>query len=176
MTNSDDQSFECLVERYRGPLTRTAYHLCGDQEMAHDVVQDTLVDAYKGYAALRAGDKAGSWLYAILRRKAALHRRRGQHDAQLTTEPTAPGPEDAATTICNIVVEQMAKIPREDREILGGKYLLGLSYRELAESLGISESAVRVRSFRAKERLRKALTQTGLPAGVIDHGGDRSGV
>ena len=162
MRNSADYTFESLVKQYRQPLTGAAYHLCGDREAAFDIVQETLVDAYRGFDGLREPEKAGAWLFAILRRKAISHRNTRKSDVELIVEPTVPGPEDGESLVRDIVIEQMAKLPDEDREILAGKYLLGLSYRELAESLGIKEGAIRVRCLRAKERLRVILSGAGV--------------
>lgn len=158
---SSDFTFESLVRNYREPLTKAAYHLCGDRDAACDIVQETLLSAYRGFGSLRAPEKAGAWLYAILRRKALAHRRRRRPDVMLV-EPSVPGPEDAGSLVRGLLVEQMRRLSEEDREILAGKYLMGLSYRELADSLGVKEGAIRVRCFRAKERLREVLNVAGV--------------
>ncbi|MDO8681868.1 MAG: RNA polymerase sigma factor [Armatimonadota bacterium] len=162
MHTLNDFTFDTLVLRYRQPLTGAAYHLCGDREAACDIVQDTLVDAYRGFAGLREPEKAGAWLYAILRRKVIGYRRSRRPEVELLEERVVAGPEDAESLVRGIVIEQMLKLAEEDREILAGKYLLGLSYKELADSLGIKEGAVRVRCLRAKERLREILRGAGV--------------
>lgn len=154
--------FDSLVQRYRRPLAAAAYHLCGDQDTAQDIVQETLVDAYRGFDGLREPEKAGAWLYAILRRKVISHHRAHKPEVELTVEPQAPGPNEAESLVRGIIIEQMGKLCDADREILAGKYLLGLSYRELAESMGINEGAIRTRCFRAKERLREVLSGAGV--------------
>lgn len=162
MQSSDELTFDSVVERYRQPLTRAAYHLCGDRDAACDIVQDTLIDAYRGFAGLREPEKAGAWLYAILRRKAIAHRRARRPEAELTEKCVRADADDTEFLVRGIVIEQMSKLSDEDREILAGKYLLGLSYKELAESLGIREGAVRVRSLRAKQRLSEILRGVGV--------------
>ncbi len=162
MPNDRDRIFDALVIRYRQALTGAAYHLCGDREAALDLVQETLLDAYRGLSGLRDPQNAGAWLYAILRRK-AMHQRRGrQQECELAFEPAAPVPDDTEMQVRDIVIEQVAQLPREEREILAGKYLLGLSYQELAGVLGLNEGAVRVRCFRAKEKLRAILSEAGM--------------
>lgn len=162
MQTAYDHIFEELVDRHRQALTGAAYHMCGDWEAACDIVQDTLLDAYRGLASLRDPAKAGAWLFTILRRKAMAYCRTAKQEAPLQHELAAPAPDDAETMVRKIVIEQMAQMAREDREMLAGKYLLGLSYQELARALGISEGAVRVRCFRAKEKLRDVLQSVGL--------------
>lgn len=170
MSTSGKLTFEDLVERYRRPLAAAAYHLCGDKDAAQDIVQETLLDAYRGFGGLREPEKAGAWLYVVLRRKAANHRRSRKPEAELTVEPQTPGPEQAESLVRGIIIDQMGKLAAGDREIIAGKYLLGLSYRELAESLGIREAAIRVRCLRAKQKLREALRGVGLEDGGESHG------
>lgn len=162
MQTINDLTFEALVRRYRQPLAATAYHLCGNKDAAQDIVQETLMDAYRGFDKLREPEKAGAWLYAILRRKAISYQRSKKQVVELIDDQHVTCPEAAESLVRDIVIEQMSKLPEEDREILAGKYLLGLSYRELADSFGIKEGAVRVRCFRAKEKLREALHSVGM--------------
>lgn len=139
-----------------------AYHLCGNVDEACDIVQETLLAGYRGFASLRDLEKVGPWLYSILRRKAIERRRAMRSEDQLLEEPATPGHDDTEALVRGIILEQMSRLADEDREILAGKYLLGLSYKELAESLGIKEATVRVRSLRAKERLREILRGVGV--------------
>lgn len=162
MNTANDTTFESLVKRYRDPLGAAAFHLCGDRDGAQDIVQETLLDAYKGLATLRHHGSAGAWLYAILRRKAAAYRLVSSAETQLHDEPVTPGPEVGEALVRRIVMERMGCLTTEDREVLAGKYLLGLSYREIASALGITENAVGVRCFRAMERLREALRGVGM--------------
>jgi RNA polymerase sigma-70 factor (ECF subfamily) len=159
---SEQISFNKLVQCYREPLTRAAYHLCGDREAACDLVQETFIDAYKGYCHLRESEKAGTWLYTILRRKAIVYRQKRKPYINLDEEQISYPHDEAESLVRGIVVEQMEKLADEDREILAGKYLLGLSYQELADSLGVKEGTVRVRCLRAKERLREILRGSGI--------------
>lgn len=170
MEGSGQLTFDSLVVRYRQPLAAAAYHLCGDTDAAQDIVQDTLLDAYRGFDGLREPDKAAAWLYAILRRKAIAHRRARKPETELVFEPESPGHDDAESQVRAIILDQMTRIPSSDREILAGKYLLGLSYKELADSLGIREGAVRVRCLRAKERLRAVLRGAGVDVRGDKHG------
>ena len=160
MRFSDNPDFDNLINKYREPLTRAAYHLCGNSEVALDIVQDTLIDAYKGFDGIRDKAKAGAWLYAILRRKAFAYRKIRDTEVDMSNESILSTQDEADSIVREIYIDQMKRLPDEDREILAGKYLLGLSYKELAESLGIKEGALRVRCLRAKERLRELLAQT----------------
>lgn len=160
--HTNNPTFEEIVQRYRQQLTRVAYHLCGNREAALDIVQETFVDAYKGFAGLREPEKAGGWLYAILRRKAMNYHRARKPEVELMETHAVTEPDDTESIVRGIVIEQMSKLSNSDREILAGKYLLGLSYKELAESMCINEGAIRTRCLRAKERLGDILRGVGL--------------
>ncbi len=162
MQNPSHREFELLVERYRQMMTSAAYHLCGDREAALDIVQDALIDAYRGFSGLRDIEKAGAWLYTILRRKVLDYRRKRKPADELTEDCAVYCQDETELIVRNIVIEQLLKLDDEDREILAGKYLLGLTYRELSESLGIKEGTVRIRALRAKIRLGEILRGAGV--------------
>lgn len=158
----DNTTFNNLIERFRQPLTRAAYHLCGNKEASLDIVQETLLDAYKGYHTLREQDKAGAWLYSILRRKAiSFYKAQNAEERTINELAFLNNHNNNSSEVFDIYVEEINKLPEEDREILAGKYLLDLSYSEIAEALGIKEGAVRVRSFRAKMKLREFFSNNG---------------
>lgn len=144
MEGSYEQTFESVVERYRQKLTGAAYHMVGNKEAAFDVVQETLVDAFRGFDKIKEPEKAGAWLFAILRRKAADYYRKNRCHDELN-DSKACRDSEVESMVRSIVIDQLSALPDEDREILSGKYLMGLSYRELSESLGVNEGTVRVR-------------------------------
>lgn len=86
-----DLMFDSLVKRYRRSLTAAAYHLCGNPQAAEDIVQETFIDAYRGLEELHEPEKAGAWLYVILRRKAALYHRTRRPETELLIEQPLPG-------------------------------------------------------------------------------------
>lgn len=161
----DTSAFEETIAPCRDRLGAAALHLCGDRDAAQDIVQETMLDAWRGIDRLREAAKAGAWLFAILRRNALAHRKSHRRHAPLTEDiPARDGGED---TVVGIVLEQMERLTPEDRDVLAAKYLLGLSYAEIGEALGVKPGTVAVRCLRAKERLRHALRGcgVGLPEG-----------
>lgn len=162
MQGKNQITFEWIVEEYRQPLTRAACHLCGNRDAAYDIVQETLIDAYKGFVNIRDSDKVRAWLYTILRRKAIAYRKYKRCETELTNDYISDNTSSANNLLKIIVIEQMSKLNDADREILAGKYLYGLSYRELSEVLGIKEGTVRVRCFRAIEVLRDIMNNIGV--------------
>ncbi len=138
------------------------------QEVALAVVrQNTPIDAVKNPAA---------WLYQIAVRQALLYRRtlgrrRKLIDRFVRRQPS-DGFEDHGDPLGWLLAEErheqvreaLKRLSKRDREILLLKYTEDWSYKELAEKLGASQSAIEARLHRARQRLREELTATEAAA------------
>lgn len=152
----DRQAFSELAHKYRAPLLALAYQYTGRLEDAQDLVQDSLLAAYRDLASLRDARKFRGWLYAILRHHGLRYRE--QH--WLQDEPLEHHEETliADHALDNSeLFELLNGLPAADREVLVAYYIYGLSHREIAEAHGIAENTVAVRCSRARERLRRAV-------------------
>lgn len=149
----DVEAFGNLVHHYAPALVGAARHLTRNTEDAEDVAQEALLDAYRHLASLKQPAKFKSWLFGILRHKCLDYLQRRQPETLALEEYTeviaAPTPAETSE-----LMELLNSLPLADREILAAHYLQGLSYREVAEVLGISEEAARQRCNRVRARLR----------------------
>ncbi|MEM6786583.1 MAG: sigma-70 family RNA polymerase sigma factor [Myxococcota bacterium] len=158
-----------LCARLHGrALGRVCMALVGSQADAEDLAQETLLEAY---AAMRTWRREGSlraFLMTIARRKCARHlemrRRRGSklrlvHDAD-RTPPSAPT-ERALLTRQRAARTRAAlsTMRPSEREVVLLRYEAGLSFREVAATCGIEETAARKRVSRAVAKLRAALAE-----------------
>jgi len=170
MSNTErKRRFDALVRQYADDLFRFAVWLCRDHTLAHDLVQETFLRAWKAIDSLKESAAAKSWLITILRREYAR-----------TFERKVP----PITDIDNVVVaEEMELAPDEqtERDLLREgmlelepmyceplilQTLAGLSIAEIASQLELTESAVMTRVFRAREKLREKL-QPGMDRGNV---------
>jgi RNA polymerase sigma factor (sigma-70 family) len=155
----DEQLVE-LKNRYETPLCKFLSVLVGDEDVAMDCAQDTFVRAYDN---LRKGKPVNAgWLYRVARNRAMdeFRRRKRVHPDPIVLEQlpsdSTPAPEQ------NVAMRQaFACLEPDDRAILYLAAVEGLSGRELAESLGISHNAARMRLCRARERFRLAYGAAG---------------
>ncbi len=143
-------------------LRRYATALVGRTSEADDLVQDCIERALRRPEALQQTEKMGAWLRAILhnlhidairRRQArgvAVELRDMQDDISLST------PHEDRTGIQDFVQATMS-LSLEHRQILTLVGVEGLSYREVAEELGVPMGTVMSRLARAREKLREAL-------------------
>jgi RNA polymerase sigma-70 factor (ECF subfamily) len=163
----DKRAFSELVRRHQGRTLAAAIHLTGDREAAEDLAQEAFVEAYRGLANLRDRARFAGWLFGILRlRCRRFLARRGPTTVSLEAgnvpEPVASDPPREADA--SDLMETLARLPQESRELLAARYLSDLSYAQIAEMLGITVGNVRVKCYRAREALRALMETAGEPA------------
>ncbi len=151
---------------------RTVVHArVGEPQAVDEVMQEISIAAVEQRAPLTDSEKVAPWLYRLAVTQSLLYRRKMGRRRKLTdryaqrnrpTEHDTRQPDPLGWLLAEERREQvraaMAKMSHRDAEILLLKYTEDWSYRQLAEHLGISESAVEARLHRARQRLRKHLT------------------
>jgi RNA polymerase sigma factor (sigma-70 family) len=140
-----------------------------DRAALDDVLQDVCVAAIEGAGGLRDASRIAPWLYRIAVVQALQYRRRTGRRRRLVerfTDAGSPAGDTAdqdplawllAAETQQLVRRAIARLSLQDAEVLLLKYTEDWSYRELAERLGLSLSAVEARLHRARGRLRQAL-------------------
>jgi RNA polymerase sigma-70 factor, ECF subfamily len=153
-------------------LLRVATTLTAQQADAEDLVQDTLLRAYRA-ADRFDGRHPRAWLLTIMRRaEVNRHRRRRPHllddpDADLErlaiADPRATPEEIVVGESFDAVVDtELAALPEKHRQVIWLVDVDGLSYAEAAELLGVPEGTVMSRLHRARKRIRIRLAAAGL--------------
>lgn len=148
----DDASFELLVRAYQAPVWRFVRHLVVDGALAEDVTQDVFVRAHRSLGGFDTSARFSSWLFAIARNAAidairSRDRRRRLHAGASHPAPAA-SPEAGAE-----LSAALAALPTPLREALLAVEVLGLTYDEAGEVLGVPTGTVKSRVHRARERL-----------------------
>lgn len=154
-----DQRFEELAAGHRDSLYRYAYWISGDPTVAEDLVQDTLVRAWKSIDSLQDDGAAKGWLLTILRRENARRfERKRPAESDIPTEELPANRMDYDTSTEAFVLRRaLEQLPEEYREPLLLQVIHGYSQKEIAEHLGITVGGAGTRLFRARERLRALL-------------------
>jgi RNA polymerase sigma factor (sigma-70 family) len=142
----------------------------GEPQAVDEVMQEVSLAAVAGRAPLADPTKVAPWLYRLAVTQSLLYRRKQGRRRKLTDryarrrqprEEDCREPDPLEWLLAEERREQtraaVARLPRRDAEILLLKYTEDWSYRELAEHLGISQSAVEARLHRARKRLRTQL-------------------
>jgi RNA polymerase sigma-70 factor, ECF subfamily len=150
-------AFTRLLEMLRPDLLRFAYWLARDRQVAEDVVQETLIRAWKSREELKDPAAARPWLFTIVRREHArlFERKRlptvDVDEVEALGDPALASDGDVGLLDLRRAIMQL---PDEYREPLVLQVLGGLSTTEIAVELKLTQAAVLTRLFRARNRLR----------------------
>ena len=170
-------AFEQLMRRHNRALYRTARAILKDDGEAEDAVQEAYLHAYGSIAKFRGDARLSTWLTRIVaneafgrvrkraRRAAILPLRADDdatHDARTENEaPAMDRPDNAAhrSEMRRLLEARIDALPDTYRVVFVLRAVEELSVEETAASLGIPESTVRTRFFRARSLLRESLAQ-----------------
>ena len=161
----DKAAFENLVEKYVRLAGAAAFAIVGDFHEAADVVQDSFIKVHAALGSLHEPSKFKGWLYGIVRTTALDHLRMkklktvsieaaGEHPG---AKQDAPWTRMLVTETQKRVHEVVASLPESYREVVLLKHIENLSYREIAGIIGVTESAVESRLYRARQLLKEQL-------------------
>jgi RNA polymerase sigma-70 factor (ECF subfamily) len=149
--------FQALCQSLRPDLLRFAFWLARDRALAEDVVQETMIRAWKAQDSLLDEAAAKPWFLTIIRREYArtFERKRfvtvDVEELIAKEEPMLAAADDQELTELRAAI---FKLPVDYREPLVMQVLMGYSTAEIAAELGLSNAAVLTRLFRARKQLR----------------------
>ena len=149
--------FDQLCARLRPDLFRYAFWLCRDRNLSEDLVQETLLRAWRSADSLRQPESAKPWLLTILRREHARHYERKRLET-LDIEELSPSQQALLASGESHEVDDMRKalfcLGDDYREPLVLQVLMGYSTSEIAQIMDLTQGAVLTRLSRARKSLR----------------------
>ena len=165
--DGDIKAFERLVERYQGRLFRTAYMIVRNRHDSEDIVQETLIQAWRRLHLLQEPSAFRSWLMRICTNSATSAIRKQQRRATesydhesletastLTETPSNTTADPAQSSEVNAQIEALATLLSSVQPELRIVWVLrevdDMSYEEIAKTLNLTESTVRGRLARAR--------------------------
>lgn len=191
----DSGAFDEIVERYSDMVYNTVYFRVRSKEDAEDLTQETFLKLWKSLSSFREESKLSTFIYRIAvntcidhaRKKAgkdtdslSLYEENGEYSGQLDVPADDPSamPEKAALDreIRDGVNDGIASLSDEGREVIVLRDVLGYSYTDIAEKLGVPEGTVKSRLVRARLALKKYLTERNFSYGISsnDTDGDKN--
>jgi RNA polymerase sigma-70 factor (ECF subfamily) len=168
----EDAAFRAIFARYAPVLLRVVTRNVGRPADAQDVVQQSFLQLHRARADFRAGMRLRPWIMTIaLNLSRDLLRRRGRRPESPADEAllAAAAPESADTRAreeeetAARVRWALGTLPREQREVIELHWFEELSFNEIANIVGASCGAVRVRAHRGYVTLRKSLGAGNSP-------------
>jgi RNA polymerase sigma-70 factor, ECF subfamily len=168
--------YELLMRRYNQRLFRATRAILKDEAEAEDVMQDAYVRAYANLSGFRGESSFATWLTRIAVHEAlARAKRRGLVESieerdEISASTRIPNPEQVTAerelkAALEILVDAL---PLSYRSVFVLRYVEGLSVKETAQCLEISEEATKMRALRARALLRRYLKdRLGIVSGDV---------
>lgn len=171
----DGAAMERLLLRAQEAAWRFSLAVCGRPDDAEDAMQEALLKTYRHTAQIRDPQAFRPWLHRTVRNACLMSRRKRRHEprrlesldgpatpgAASPPDPPAPGqdPEQAASNsrLRARLRRALDTLPPQSRAVLFLREMEGLSTREVAHALGISEDTVKTRLSRARKALQADL-------------------
>ncbi|WP_347125433.1 sigma-70 family RNA polymerase sigma factor [Microbacterium sp. SY138] len=166
MRQARAQALRQLHERHAAPLWRYVVSLTGDASEADDVVQETLIRAWKAPRILdEPPEDVGGWLFTVAKRVVIDRVRSAQRRHESTTNRV---PDRAVTDRVDQMLDAMliddalASLSENHREVIVRAYFGSLTTAELADELQIAEGTVKSRLHYGLRALRLAFQERGV--------------
>jgi RNA polymerase sigma-70 factor (ECF subfamily) len=174
----DEEAFGALVQQHSPRVFQLAFRMMGNEQDAEDVVQESLLRAYRQLGHFQARSDFGTWLYRIAANCAVDMMRAKQHRmsarAEVIDETTplpateAPSPERLAASaqLHRLVNDALADLTAIERAAFTLRHHEGRSIEEICRTLNLGKSAAKHAVFRAVRKLRAALAPFRATAGA----------
>ena len=190
-----EHDFETLLESVLEPAYRTAYHLTRNEADAEELVQETALLAFKGFARFKPGTNFKAWFLTILRNRFVSGYRKKQREVKTVELEDASElylySKNAASAMGDHVVEParriierldaeqvaqaLAELPMEFREAATLYFTQDLSYQDIAKILDVPVGTVRSRLHRGRRLLQRRLWDLALEYGIVSLGDKENG-
>ncbi|MFO0594079.1 MAG: sigma-70 family RNA polymerase sigma factor [Myxococcaceae bacterium] len=166
----DTRAMEQLLGKYEARVYRFGLRMCGNEDDARDILQETLLAAFKGLASFRGDSQVSTWLFQVARSFCIKHHRRregepakfeelDQKSAQrVAIDTSQPDSRTHARQVGEVIEAAMRTLSDDYREALVLRDVEGLSAEEAAEVAGIEVGALKSRLHRARMQLKQSLS------------------
>jgi len=156
-----------------------ALRFAGEPSGAEDLVQDTMLRAFRGWSGFRPGTNVRAWLLTILRNTFINEYRRRRREPvpmdldaiepYAVHEATASDPEGEffSQIVDARVLQAVDALPEPFREVVVLSDMEGLNYAEIAEAVGVPVGTVKSRLFRGRRQLQRDLYEHAVAMGYI---------
>lgn len=165
----DPKAMDQLLSRHEQKIYRFGLRMCGNEDDARDVLQETLLAAFKNLGTFRGDAQLSTWLYQVARSFCIKHRRRregepahlesmeGSEVKAIPTDSSSLETKAHAREVGHVIQAAMNTLQLDHREALVLRDVEGLSAEEAAEVVGIEVGALKSRLHRARVQLKQSL-------------------
>ena len=163
LQHDDRQAFSELYEHNKAAIYRYCLRMLSDSSAAEDATQETFMKMFTGAKGLQKVESFLPWLFSIARNEVMMHirrnRRNGVQGDEDVWDETTPYELFVSAENTEIVQQLLQNMKSEYREVILLREYEQLSYTQIAEITGDTESSVKSRLFKARKALTKRLKE-----------------
>ncbi len=162
--DGDEEGFEMLVKKYQNQVINTVYSLTGTTQDADDIAQEEFIKVYKNLGSFNKKAKFSTWLYRISVNTAYNHLKKEKRALPSDYLQAADVFKKRALEELEsrekqeLIRKSIERLPFRFRRVIVLKEIEGLSYKDIAKTLGCRLGTVESRLFRARRMLKKILS------------------
>ena len=166
----DTMAFEAIVDQYGSLMLRTALMIVGDRDIAADVVQDALIQAWHHLSDLREANALRPWLMRIVVNQCISFKRRLARSTAFIRQALSDQETDFMAQIADDhkgrmernwdLAQAIESLPMKQRVVIVLHYYNGMTLPEMAQALHTSENTLKKRIQAALMNLRRILRAT----------------
>ena len=165
----DERAFKLLVDNYQLMVVNTCYAFVHQEDDARDIAQDVFVQVYESLGAFKFKSKLSTWIYRIAVNKSinfcrssrgrtrVVNIEKWNMQQELSSDDLLPQEELEREEERSLLHRAIDTLPEKQRAALLLHRYEDLSYKEIAEVMGISLASVESLLFRAKQNLEKQI-------------------
>jgi RNA polymerase sigma-70 factor (ECF subfamily) len=163
----DEDAWRTIYERTRDRLFALLSYHVGDREEALELLQEVYLHAFKGLERYRGDGPLEAWFAIVAIRRARDWKRKivrqrshepDREEIAREMEAAAPhGPDDASRRLRGVLDAALATLPERQRAAFLLREVEDLSFKEVADALGVNETTARVHHLRARRALQERL-------------------
>jgi len=171
--DGDQASYGLLVQRYQSKIFAVAYGVLRHREDAREVAQEAFIKAYRNLPSFRRDSSFYTWIYRITVNLAIDFQRKAHRKRETTFEDVKLGPDEINSTagrptgspgkkleekqLGEAIRGAIEQLPADQRTAIILREVQGLSYKEIAETMGCAEGTVMSRLYYARKKLQEML-------------------
>ena len=159
-------SFNILVNKYEMIILRFIYNMIKDKEASEDITQEVFITVYNKLYTFKKGYKFSNWILQIAKNKCIDYIRKYKRVYQanleevrdLATEEISPEESYEFREMKNMIEDFISGLEEVDRQIVNLRYTTESTFHDIAEILNMSESAVKRRYYKLREKFKASIS------------------
>jgi RNA polymerase sigma-70 factor, ECF subfamily len=162
----EQQAFQQIARQHSEPLLCCALTLCRDRQLAEDIAQETLLEAWRSIGRFDGERRFSTWLYGILRHRFLKARRRVSRRivvdtptddlSSMSQTATDPSRESQREEDAERIRSAVSDLPDEHRQVIELRFFADAKLDDIAVTLGIPLGTVKSRLHNGLDKLRQA--------------------